>query len=160
MSVTKGPLANAVSRAELCKHLPPGSAQPGPGDRRVGRLGVEQLDPLGAPGRRLPALAEVDPLADDLLVAELHDADDHQRLVVVADRVLIDPEVVAAGGAVQLELLPRGIRRSKRDDVRLSAHALAALRPAYDRVVVTDLGCARDLVTGRSTGGADVRRLE
>src|SRR5690242_17918717 len=44
---------------------------------------------------------KVDPLADDLLVAELHGADDHHGMVVVEERVLIDPEVVAAGGPVQ-----------------------------------------------------------
>jgi len=59
-----------------------------------------RLDPLGAPGRRLPGLAEVDPLVDDLLVTELHDPNGHHRSVVVADCVLVDPEVVAAGGPV------------------------------------------------------------
>src|SRR5215213_9165015 len=66
--------------------------------------GIEQLDPLRARLRRLPGIAEVDPFADDLPVAELHDADDHHRLVVVPDRVLVDPEVVAAGDAAELEV--------------------------------------------------------
>src|SRR5918998_708174 len=85
--------------------------------RRLRLPRVEPLDPLGAPVRRLPRFAEVDPLADDLVVAELHDADDHHRLVVVADRVLVDPEVVAAGGPLELELLAGRIVRPEFDDV-------------------------------------------
>src|SRR3712207_1417732 len=42
------------------------------GDRQAHRpvhlVGVEPLDPPGPPGRRLPVIAEVDPLADDLAV--------------------------------------------------------------------------------------------
>jgi hypothetical protein len=41
------------------------------------------------------AAAEVDPVADDLVVAELCDAVAHHRVVVVADRALVDAEVVA-----------------------------------------------------------------
>src|SRR5215216_1027176 len=72
---------------------------------------VEPLDPAGAPGRRFPGIAEVDPLADDLVVAELHDADDHDRVVVVADRVLVDPQVGAAGDPADLKVLAGRIGR-------------------------------------------------
>src|SRR5919109_1269761 len=89
-------------------------------DRSVRRSGVEALDPVGAPGRRLPGLAEVDPLADDLVVAELHDADGHHWSVVVADRVLVDPQVVAAGRAVELEVEAGPGRGPEADDVLLS----------------------------------------
>jgi hypothetical protein len=42
---------------------------------------------------------QVDPLAHDLAVAELHDAHDVKGLlVVVPDDVLVDPQVVAADG--------------------------------------------------------------
>src|SRR5215212_2272881 len=109
--------------------------------------GVEQLDPLRAPGRRLPGVAEVDPLADHLLVAELHDPDGHHGSVVVVDRVLSDPEVVAAGDAVNLELLARRICRPERDDVGLAAHALTALRPLDDSVVGIDLRRAGDVIS-------------
>src|SRR5215211_1729017 len=121
---------------------------------------VEPLDPVGAPGRRFPGIAEVDPLADDLVVAELHDADDHHRLVVVADRVLVDPEVAAAGGPVKLEVLSGRIRGPEPDDVRLAAHALAALRPLQDSVVAVDLRGAGDVVSWSAAGNADVRRVE
>src|SRR3954452_4969733 len=129
-------------------------------DRRVRLKRVEPLDPLGAPGRRLPAIAEVNPLADDLLIPELHDADDHHRLVVVADRVLVDPEVVAAGGPVELEVLAGWVRRPHRDDVRLAAQALAALWPLDDSVVGVDLRGADDVVCWSAAGGADVRGVE
>src|SRR5215203_7051375 len=129
-------------------------------DRRVPPPSVEPLDPGGAPGRRLPGLAEVDPLADDLAVAELHDANGHHGLVVVSDRVLVDPEVVAAGGPVQLELLAGRIGRPEPDDVRLAAQALAALRPFHDSVVGVDLRRARDVIAWPAAGGADVRRVE
>src|ERR687897_1175512 len=128
--------------------------------RRVRLPRVEPLDPLGVPGRRLPGVAEVDPLADDLVVAELHDADDHHRLVVVADRVLVDPEVVAAGSSEELELLSGRIGRSEADDVRLAAQALAALRPLHDSVVGIDLRGADDVVSWSAAGGADVRGVE
>jgi hypothetical protein len=95
---------------------------------------VEPLHPLGAPGGRLPGIGEIDPLADDLVGAELHDADDHHGLVVVADRVLVDPKVVAAGGPVELELAG-GIGRPEPDDVRLAAQTLAALRSLHHSVV-------------------------
>src|SRR5829696_6534751 len=116
--------------------------------------------PPSAPGGRLPRLAEVDPLADDLLVAELHDADGHHGSVVVADRVLVDPEVMAAADPVQLELLAGRIGRPEGDDVRLAAHALAALWPLQDRVVGVDLRGAGDLVSRSAAGGGDVRGLE
>src|SRR3954447_25393593 len=134
---------------------------PGPRDAQLLRIArIEALDELGTPRRRLPGIAEVDPLAHDLLIAELHDADDHHRLVVVVDRVLVDPEVVAARGPVQLEALARRIRGPERDDVRLSAHALATLRPLQDRVVGVDLRGARDLVSRSAAGDADVRGVE
>ena len=83
----------------------------------------------------------------------------HHRLVVVADRVLVDPEVVAAGGPVELEVLAGRVRRPEPDDVRLATKALAALRPLHDRVVGVDLRGADD-VSGSAAGGADVRGLE
>src|ERR671910_3726828 len=125
--------------------------------RRSSVVGVEPLDPLGPPGRRLPGIAEVDPLADDLLVAELHDADDHHRLVVVANRVLVDPEAVAARSSAELELLSGRIGRPEGDDVRLAAQALAALRPLHDSVVGIDLRGADDVVSWSAAGRAHVR---
>src|SRR3954451_9080763 len=129
-------------------------------NRRVRLPRVEPLDPLSPPGRRLPGIAEVDPLADYLLVAELHDADHHHGVVVVADRVLVNPEVVAAGGAVELELLAGRIGRPEGDDVRLAAQALAALRPLHHSVVGVDLRGACDVVSRGAAGGADVRGVE
>src|SRR3954447_9544922 len=82
------------------------------------------------------------------------------RLVVVADRVLVDPEVVAAGGPVQLELLAGRIRRPEGDDVGLAAQALAALRPLHDGVVGVDLRGAVDVVFWSAAGRADVRGVE
>src|SRR3954469_14089523 len=133
---------------------------PSPSLRLVRIPRVEALDQVRAPGRRLPGIAEVDPLADDLVVAELHDADDHHRLVVVVDRVLVDPEIVAAGGAVELEVLARRIRGPERDDVRLPTHALAALRPLDARVVGVDLRGARDVVSRSAAGDGNVRGVE
>jgi hypothetical protein len=40
--------------------------------------------PIGRAKPAAPRIAEVDPLADDLVVAELHDADDHHRFLVVS----------------------------------------------------------------------------
>ena len=81
-------------------------------------------------------------------------------LVVVADRVLVDPEVVAPRGPVELELLAGGIGRPEGDDVRLAAHALAALWPLQDGIHGVDLRGAGDLVARCATRRADVRGLE
>src|ERR671912_534705 len=86
------------------------------------RLGVHPLDPLRPPGRRLPRFPEVDALADDLAVTELHDPNGHDRPVVVTDGVLVHPQVVAADGPVQLELLARRVGRPKGSDVGLAAN--------------------------------------
>ena len=52
---------------------------------------LHPLDPLCPPGRRLPRLAVVEPLAGDLAVAELHDADGVERVrLVIPDGELID----------------------------------------------------------------------
>src|SRR3712207_2038887 len=122
--------------------------------------GIEHLDPCGAPRGRVPRLAEVDALAHDLLVPELHDPDGHDGPVVVVDRVLVDPQVVASGDAVHLEALARRIGRPEADDVRPAADALAALRPLDHGVLGVDLGRPGDGVAGSAPGGADVRRVE
>ena len=58
---------------------------------------LHPLDPLCPPGRRLPRLAVVEPLAGDLAVAELHDADGVERVrLVIPDGELVDPQVLAA----------------------------------------------------------------
>src|SRR3954471_8446952 len=118
-----------------------------PSGLRLRLPGIEPFDPLRAPGRRLPGLAEVDPLAYDFAVAELHDADAHHRLVVVADRVLVDPQVAAAGGAMELELLTGRICRPEPRDACLAAKALSPLRPLHDGVLGIDLRGAADFVS-------------
>src|SRR5215212_2373342 len=136
------------------------SGSQGPSGLRLRLPGIEPFDPLRAPGRRLPGLAEVDPLAYDLAVAELHDADAHHRLVVVADRVLVDPQVATAGGAKELELLAGRICRPEPRDAGLAAKALSALRPLQDGILGIDLRGAADFVSRSAAGGADVRGVE
>jgi hypothetical protein len=58
---------------------------------------LHPLDPLCPPDRRLPRLAVVEPLAGDLAVTELHDADGVERVrLAIPDGELIDPQVLAA----------------------------------------------------------------
>jgi hypothetical protein len=80
---------------------------------------------------------------------KLHDAHADHRLVVVADRVLVDPEVVAAAGPVELELLAGRIGRPEPDDVRLAAQAARAA--GHHRVMRRSEGTA-------SGTGAPARR--
>src|SRR5919199_189904 len=107
--------------------------QPDPHDRMLGgrlrglRL-LHRLDPLGPPGWRFPRLPEIDPLADDLAVAELHDAHDVVgRLAVVGDGVLVDPQVLPANGPMHLEAESGGIGGAEGEDVRLAPDAFPAL---------------------------------
>ena|SRR5215218_2616661 len=52
---------------------------------------LHPLDPLCPPDRRLPRLAVVEPLAGDLAVTELHDADGVERVrLVIPDGEVID----------------------------------------------------------------------
>ncbi len=82
------------------------------------------------------------------------------ELAVVVDRVFVDPEVVAAGRPVQLEVLPGGVRRPEPDDVLSATQALAALRPLDDGIVGVELRRASDVVSRCATAGADVGRGE
>src|SRR5215204_3604786 len=128
--------------------------------RRQGSSGFHPLDPLRPPGRRFPRLPEVDALAKDLAVAELHDPDNHGGPVVVADGVLVDPQVVAADGPVQLELLASRVGGPEGGDVGPAADALAALGPLQHRVLGVDLRGAGNLVAWSAAGGADVGGVE
>src|SRR5829696_1383649 len=118
-------------------------------------LRVHPLHPLCPPGRRLPRLPEVDALADDLAVAELHDTDGHDGPVVVADGVLVDPQVVAANRPVQQELLAGWVGGPEGGDVGLAADALAALGPFQHGVLGVDRGGAVDVVARSAAGRAD-----
>src|SRR5918993_1759751 len=124
------------------------------------RLGFHPPDPLGPPGRRLPRFPEVDALAYVLAVAELHDPNGHDRPVVVTDGVLVNPQIVAADGPMQLELLARRVGRPEGSDVGLAANPLATLGPLQHGVVGVNLGGTGDVVARSATGRADVGGVE
>src|SRR6266511_355533 len=90
---------------------------------------LHRLDPLCPPCRRLPRLAVVDPLADDLAAAELHDADGVVRVrAVVPDGELIDPKILAADRPMRLDVDVGGVRGPEGDDVGPASNTLLALR--------------------------------
>src|SRR3954463_11729728 len=98
------------------------------------------LAPPGPPRGRIPRFPEVDPLADDLVVAELHDAHYAERLLaVVVNGVLVHPQVQASGHPMDLEGDASGVRGPERDDVCLAPDALLALRELEHGVVRVDL---------------------
>src|SRR5215207_5522518 len=121
---------------------------------------IHTLDPLRSPGGWVPRVPEVDALADDLVVLELHDPYGPHWLAVVSDRVLVHPQVLPPDRAMQLELLTGWIGGSERDDVGLAPDALAALRPFEHGVVGVDLRGAGDVVARAPAGCADAGRGE
>jgi hypothetical protein len=59
-------------------------------------LSLSPLDPLSPPGRGIERTREVLCLAGNLAIAELHDANRVDWPLIVADHVLIDPQVAAS----------------------------------------------------------------
>src|SRR5215204_7187981 len=106
------------------------------------RLGysLDQFNLLRTPGGWLPRVAEVDRLAHDLAVAELHDVDRVHRpgLVVIYD-VLGHPEIATAPDALGPQRQPGRISVPHRAHVDSSDEPLTALRELQHHVVVVDL---------------------
>src|SRR5436190_22934391 len=101
------------------------------------------------PRRWLERIGEVEDLVGDLVPAEVHDADGVDRLAVVLDHVLRDPEVAAPGDAVEMERQPRRVHLPKGPEVGRPDDPFPGLRIVDDHVVVVDRPDRLRVVRGR-----------